>query len=411
MPMIDFTRDDATLHATVTGTGPTVLLLHAGGERRGVWAPIAAHMASHGLRTVAFDLRGHGESSGRATTLRAVADDVIAMVLREPAPIVVVGASLGGLAALAALTEPAVAQRVTGLVLVDVVPEADPDRVRRWRDDHGLAAHFTELVADILGPGATLLSGAATPDLPILLVRAGRDSPLTDTDVHRFRTANPRVTLAVVPEAGHLVARDAPADLARLLTDHATRWLATDEIVQRAFDLQQALGAEHLDHPGGTLLAHLHRVHALTRDWNASPRTRLAAICHATYGTDGFAHPLLTRTDRNRLQHLIGPDAEALVYLYGACDRTRTYRGLGQDPLPVFDRRTGTSRTIQAAELHDFAVLTIANELDVARHATLPAALRHDLRNLVTALASYAPAEAARALADDALRGSRAGSR
>ena len=102
---------DVTLQATVTGAGPTVLLLHAGGEHRGVWAPVAERLTESGLRSVAYDLRGHGESSGRATTLRTVAADVIEMVDREPAPIVVTGASLGGYAALAALAEPSIACR------------------------------------------------------------------------------------------------------------------------------------------------------------------------------------------------------------------------------------------------------------------------------------------------------------
>ncbi|GAB2638516.1 alpha/beta fold hydrolase [Nocardia goodfellowii] len=404
MPIVDMTLGEVTLRATVSGTGPTVLMLHAGGERRSVWEPVAARMNTSGLRTVAYDLRGHGESSGRVGTLRAIADDVREMVRREPEPIVLVGASLGGLAAMAALAEPSVMARVAGLVLVDVVPDADPDRVRRWRDDHGLREQFTELVEDILGSSKALLTIAAELDLPILLVRAGRQTPLGDTDVDRFRAANHRVTVTCVPEAGHLVARDAPAELARLVVDHARLWLATDDAVSRAFELQQRLGAGHLDHPGGTLHTHLHRVHALTVEWNATPRTRLAAICHATYGTDGFAHALLPIADRSLLRHVIGSDAEALVYLYGAGDRTRTYPGLGRQPLPIFDRFTGRSRAVQGSELRDFAVLTIANELDVARHAQLPAPVRHGIRSLVAALASYAPDEAAFALADEALR-------
>ncbi len=221
---VSFALDEVTLRATVTGAGPTVLLLHAGGERRGVWAPVADRMAGSGLRTVAFDLRGHGDSSGRATTLRTFADDVAEMVAREPAPIVVAGASLGGFAALAALAEPATAARVAGLVLVDVVPYPDPAVVRPWLDENGLSDRYAELVDDILDSGSDLLAAAATLDLPILLVRAGR-SPVTDTDVARLRAANPRVTIARVPAAGHLVARDAPADLARILSAHATAWL------------------------------------------------------------------------------------------------------------------------------------------------------------------------------------------
>lgn len=217
---MDLALRDVTLRATVTGTGPTVLLLHAGGERRGVWAPVAARMA--GLRTVAVDLRGHGDSPGPATALRPIADDVGEIVCREPPPIVVVGASLGGYAALVALADPSTARRVAGLVLVDVVPDPDPDRVRTWLGDRG--RHLTELTEDLLASGRELLAVAAALDLPVLLVRAAR-SPIGDADVDRLRAANRRVAVTSVAGAGHLVARDAPAELARILSARATMWL------------------------------------------------------------------------------------------------------------------------------------------------------------------------------------------
>lgn len=398
MSMLTLDLEDVTLRATVTGTGPTVLLLHAGGENRGVWTPVAEQLSRRGLRTVAYDLRGHGESSGRATTLRAVATDTAEMVRREPGPIVVVGSSLGGLAAITALAEPSVARRVAGLVLVDVVPAADPDRVRSWLDERGLGEH-ADIVEDILASMPALLATTARLDLPILLVRAGRRTPLSDADVNRLCAANHRVVVTHVPGAGHLVAHDAPTELARIVSAHARPWLATEDVVSSAFDLQRTLGAEQVEHPGGTLFAHLRRVHALAVEWTTAPRTQLAAICHATYGTDGFRHALLSTAERQRLQHSIGPEAEALVYLYGACDRERTYRELGRQQLLVFDRFTGSSRAIHGVELRDFAVLTIVNEIDVARHAGLPASTLTEIRNLVAALASYAPVEAARALA------------
>ncbi|KZB80213.1 alpha/beta fold hydrolase [Amycolatopsis regifaucium] len=211
---------EVVLQGTVTGTGPTVLLLHAGGERRGVWAPVAEVLAGHGLRTVAFDLRGHGDSTGRATTLRALARDVVGMIGREPAPIVLVGASVGGLAAIAALADPAVAARVSCLVLVDVVPDPAPARVRSWLDFRGLGGRSTQLVEDVLGSGAALLATAGALDMPILVVHGGRDSPLSEADLRRLRAANRRVTVARVPAAGHLVARDAPEELARLVWAH-----------------------------------------------------------------------------------------------------------------------------------------------------------------------------------------------
>ncbi|WP_405162879.1 lysophospholipase [Nocardia sp. NBC_01499] len=229
MTDITLTLRDATLRATVTGTGPTVLLLHAGGERRGVWAPVAARMIKCGLRTVAYDLRGHGDSSGRATTLRAVAYDVLEMMRREPAPMVVVGASLGGLAAITALAEPFAAHRAAGLVLVDVVPDVDSHRVHSWLDDWGMRDRHENLVDDILASSHQLVAAAAGLELPILHVRGGR-SPLDDADVNRLRKTNHRVTIASVPSAGHLVARDAPVELARIVSAHAIKWLGIDDI-------------------------------------------------------------------------------------------------------------------------------------------------------------------------------------
>jgi len=118
------------LRGEESGAGPAVLLLHAGGERRQVWRPVAELLVADGFRCVAYDQRGHGDGGGSVDALAACADDVAAMVRAEPSGCVIVGASLGGLAAVAALADPAVRARVAGLVLVDVVPCLNPDRVR-----------------------------------------------------------------------------------------------------------------------------------------------------------------------------------------------------------------------------------------------------------------------------------------
>jgi hypothetical protein len=127
------------------------------------------------------------------------------------------------------------------------------------------------------------------------------------------------------------------------------------------------------------------------------------ALCHATYGTDGFPPALLPLAERDRLREVIGDDAEALVYLYDACDRKATYRHLGADPLPLTNRFTGEIVRLGGEDLTDFALLTITNELDVARHAALDDTARQGLRNLIDALAAYVPEASAKALADPAL--------
>ncbi|WP_306361997.1 alpha/beta fold hydrolase [Nocardia sp. CC227C] len=209
------TRPDAVvLRGEEIGTGPSVLLLHAGGEQRQVWAPVMSLLSAAGFRCVAYDQRGHGESGGERTTFAPCAADAGAMVLAEPPGCLVVGASLGGLAALAALADPAVRDRVARLVLVDVVADVDPARARRFLADAGVLDGYTELVDDILAQLPRLRQLTAALDLPIRLVRAGTDTPLSDDDVTRFRDTAPHAAVTEVPQAGHLVARDQPAALA-----------------------------------------------------------------------------------------------------------------------------------------------------------------------------------------------------
>jgi hypothetical protein len=77
---------------------------------------------------------------------------------------------------------------------------------------------------------------------------------------------------------------------------------------------------------------------------------------------------------------------------------------VGTTPLPLTSRFTGETVPLAGADLADFALLTVTNELDVARHAPLDHGARGGIRDLVTALATYVPDAAARALADPSLR-------
>jgi pimeloyl-ACP methyl ester carboxylesterase len=374
------TRPDVVLHGEEAGVGPTVLLLHAGGERGRVWTPVMDVLVAAGFRCVAYDQRD-------SDTFAPYADDVAAMLDAEPPGCVVVGASLGGLAAIAAL-RPGVA----GLVLVDVVPDLDPDRVRRFLAANGVLDGHTAIVDDTLAQVPRFRRIVAESDVPLLLVRGGNGSAITDDDVDRLPRIAPHATVTCVPEAGHLVARDQPVALAEAIASVATEW--------PALALLRELGADHVDHPGGNLLDHLRRVRDLVAGWGGSRRVRLAALCHATYGTDGFPRPLLPLDQRARLCTAIGDDAEALVYLYAACDRKRTYADLGAT---LTDRFTGEVVALEGNDLTDFALLTVANELDVARNAVLTPEARGGIRALITALAPYAPEATGVAVSDSSL--------
>jgi hypothetical protein len=128
-------------------------------------------------------------------------------------------------------------------------------------------------------------------------------------------------------------------------------------------------GAAEMAHPGGTLLEHLLRVSRRLRDWGAPPDVEIAGLCHAFYGTDGFAPTLLDLADRAVLAGLIGVRAEALVYLYASCDRAATYPRLRTGEQPVFrDRFTGTDHEPATEDLRAFLEITAVNELDVFQH-------------------------------------------
>jgi hypothetical protein len=123
-------------------------------------------------------------------------------------------------------------------------------------------------------------------------------------------------------------------------------------------------GAETIEHPGGTLYTHLCRVHDRLGNLGLGTDLQLAGLTHAAYGTDGFDVVLVDRADRSVLRDLIGEDAEVIVYLYGACDRGRTWPRLA-DTGEVCNRFTGEVETPDAARLRTFVDLTVANELDI----------------------------------------------
>ena len=124
-------------------------------------------------------------------------------------------------------------------------------------------------------------------------------------------------------------------------------------------------GADEIDHAGGSLYVHLHRVAKRLGSLGASDTLVLAGLAHAAYGTDGFpTHLFDWQTERPVLESVIGTETEAIVYRYGACDRETTWRDLAEHRT-VTDRFTGTSEELGAAELRDFVDLTIVNELDV----------------------------------------------
>lgn len=246
------------------GAAPTVVLVHGGGQTRHSWGGTARTLHAAGHRALAYDQRGHGESDRaprRDYSHVRFAEDCVAVCrtlrARDGIAPVVVGASLGGLAALLAEGELAPGT-VSALVLVDITPRMERTGVDRIvgfmleRVDDGFAS-LEEAGAAVaayqphrpppsdlrglaknlrldddgrwrwhwdpdmfLGPhplGGEAARGrfetAATAlEVPTLLVR-GRQSDLVSVETAReFLELCPHAEFVDVSDAGHMVAGD-----------------------------------------------------------------------------------------------------------------------------------------------------------------------------------------------------------
>ena len=125
------------LHATTTGSGPPVVLLHGMGDDSSVWDQTVANLAGD-FACTAVDLPGHGRSpvpdDPDAYRRKAVLEALDA-VLEQTGPALVVGHSLGGYLALAHRITRQDGPTAAGLVLVSTGPGfRDADSMAQWND-------------------------------------------------------------------------------------------------------------------------------------------------------------------------------------------------------------------------------------------------------------------------------------
>lgn len=264
------------VHAYGAQSATPVVLLHGGGQTRHSWNTTAAHLGRLGWYALTVDLRGHGDSGWSPDGdygLDSFAADVKAIVDFLGRPPVLVGASLGGVAALAALGHHA--ELAIGLVLVDVSPfvqQEGTNKIREFMTAHPDGFDSLEDVADAVtayvphrprprnvdGLRKNLRQvdgrwfwhwdpaflrnaidqpvqrdplvdpvrlGAASSSLriPTLLVRGGQSDVLSIADARHFLELVLHAEFANVSGARHMVAGDDNAVFDRVLEDFLER--------------------------------------------------------------------------------------------------------------------------------------------------------------------------------------------
>src|SRR5690349_11518962 len=122
-------------------SGPSVLMLHGGGQNRFSWKNTGQILADGGFHVVALDSRGHGDSDRSPDgvyTVDALCADTLQVLEQIGRPVILIGASMGGMTGILVADVAGPAQ-VTKLVLVDVVPgyeKSGSARIRHFMFSH-----------------------------------------------------------------------------------------------------------------------------------------------------------------------------------------------------------------------------------------------------------------------------------
>lgn len=263
------------LAADISGPadGMPILFLHGSGQTRQSWGKALAEGVACGFRTIALDLRGHGDSEWSPDghyELGLFADDLAAVLEPFPVPPVVVGASLGGLAGmLVAARSP---HLLRALVLVDITSRIEFDGTRevmdfmgsgldgfasldevanavatylphreRPKDTRGLARNLRlrdgryywhwdpafmkmgENAQARKDAPARLAAAARALIIPTLLLRGGRSRIVSDEGAREFLALVPHAEHVDIADAHHMVAGDANDAFNKAVFDFATR--------------------------------------------------------------------------------------------------------------------------------------------------------------------------------------------
>jgi pimeloyl-ACP methyl ester carboxylesterase len=238
-------------------TARTVLFAHGFGQTRHAWSNSADALARAGMRCIAVDGRGHGDSGWNADGayhLDQFVADAVALAQHAGEAPIWIGASMGGLLGMVAAAEnPGL---IGALVLVDITPRWEaagvdrilsfmraqpegfaslaeaqaavkqylphrasrkaPERLEKLlvrKDDGRLRWHWDPRLLDTVAQEAERWSGrlaraARGLDLPVLLVSGGQSDVVSEHTIAEFLALAPHAEHERIDHATHMVAGD-----------------------------------------------------------------------------------------------------------------------------------------------------------------------------------------------------------
>ncbi|MDP9262835.1 MAG: alpha/beta hydrolase [Acidobacteriota bacterium] len=240
-----FTSQDAEIHYEILGEGPDLVLLHPFPTNHRFWMGVADMLASR-YRMIAYDLRGHGDStpgSGPATMEKHAADLARLCEVNKVSKAIFAGVSIGGYVLLDFWRRHG--ERVAALILSDTRATADTEEGRAARlksaeevQKNGPATFLEGMVPKLLGQhtrdsrpdvvegarkmmakttGAGIVAlqqgMAARPDsvptlatinVPTLVLVGAEDTLTPPADAELIHQGIAGSRLEVIPLAGHL---------------------------------------------------------------------------------------------------------------------------------------------------------------------------------------------------------------
>jgi pimeloyl-ACP methyl ester carboxylesterase len=202
--------DTGYIQAWSWGQGPVVVLVHGWGGRGVQLAMLAQRLAASGYRTVIYDARGHGDSSGSAATFASLYEDVIAVAaaLNEPVH-AFVGHSAGGLCMMAARHHGRISAPVYVCLSAPVSPYVPVNEIRRLLSPPpAVVVRFDQYYATQLGGGAEHLRDAEIFSRPgtdrLLLVYDRQDDRVSWLDGEVIQRRWPSARVLVNSGLGHM---------------------------------------------------------------------------------------------------------------------------------------------------------------------------------------------------------------